>query len=112
MVEIVIVSAGSIIGGLIRWQIENIFFVNILGCFILGFINNLNISKKFKLFFCFSLCGSLTTFSTWILELFKLLRKELYLFLFFNIFYFLIFGFIAVYLGDYTSKKLFGANSK
>ena len=106
MLEFFIISIGSILGSLIRWKIDNIFFVNILGCFIFGFINNLHISKKFKLFFCFSFCGSLTTFSGWILDLFNIFNKRLYLLFFFRVILFLLIGYFAIYLGYLISNNL------
>ena len=106
MLEFFIISIGSILGSLIRWKIDNIFFVNILGCFIFGFINNLQISKKFKLFFCFSFCGSLTSFSGWILDLFNIFNKRLYLLFFFRVILFLLIGYFALYLGYLISNNL------
>tara|TARA_Y100001947_G_scaffold67204_1_gene56777 strand:+ start:212 stop:559 length:348 start_codon:yes stop_codon:yes gene_type:complete len=106
MLEFFIISIGSILGSLIRWKIDNIFFVNILGCFIFGFINNLQISKKFKLFFCFSFCGSLTTFSGWILDLFNIFNKRLYLLFLFKVILFLVIGYFALYLGYLISNNL------
>ena len=106
MLEFFIISIGSILGSLIRWKIDNIFFVNILGCFIFGFINNLQISRKFKLFFCFSFCGSLTTFSGWILDLFNIFNKRLYLLFFFRVILFLLIGYFAIYLGYLISNNL------
>jgi len=106
MLEFFIISIGSILGSLIRWKIDNIFFVNILGCFIFGFINNLQISKKFKLFFCFSFCGSLTSFSGWILDLFNIFNKRLYLLFLFKVILFLVIGYFALYLGYLISNNL------
>ena len=106
MLEFFIISIGSILGSLIKWKIDNIFFVNILGCFIFGFINNLQISKKFKLFFCFSFCGSLTTFSGWILDLFNIFNKRLYLLFLFKVILFLVIGYFALYLGYLISNNL------
>ena len=106
MLEFFIISIGSILGSLIRWKIDNIFFVNILGCFIFGFINNLQISKKFKLFFCFSFCGSLTSFSGWILDLFNIFNKRLYLLFLFKVILFLMIGYFALYLGYLISNNL------
>ena len=106
MLEFFIISIGSILGSLIRWKIDNIFFINILGCFIFGFINNLQISKKFKLFFCFSFCGSLTSFSGWILDLFNIFNKRLYLLFFFRVILFLVIGYFAIYLGYLISNNL------
>ena len=106
MLEFFIISIGSILGSLIRWKIDNIFFVNILGCFIFGFINNLQISKKIKLFFCFSFCGSLTSFSGWMLDLLNNLNKDLYLLFFFRVNLFIVIGYFALYLGYSISRNL------
>ena len=99
MFEFFVISAGSILGSLIRLKIDNIFFVNILGCFMFGFINNLQTSKTIKLFFCFSFCGSLTTFSGWILDLYNILNKGLFLSFFLRVILFLVIGYFAMYLG-------------
>ena len=106
MFEFFVISAGSILGSLIRWKMDNIFFVNILGCFIFGFINNLHVSKKIKLFLCFSFCGSLTTFSGWILDLLNILNKGLYLSFFLRVSLFLVIGYFAMYFGYSLSNNL------
>ena len=106
MFEFFVISVGSILGSLIRWKINNIFFVNILGCFIFGFINNLHVSKKIKLFLCFSFCGSLTTFSGWILDLLNILNKGLYLSFFLRVSLFLVIGYFAMYFGYSLSNNL------
>ena len=106
MFDFFLISAGSILGSLFRWKIDNIFFVNILGCLIFGFINNLQISRKMKLFFCFSFCGSLTTFSGWILDLLNILNKGLYLLFFLRVSLFLVIGYFAMYFGYSLSNNL------
>ena len=106
MFDFFIISIGSLLGSLIRWKIDNIFFVNILGCFIFGFINNLQISKRFKLFFCFGFCGSLTTFSGWISELLNIFNQDLYFLFLFRITLFLVIGFSAFYFGYCISRSL------
>ena len=106
MFEFLLISAGSILGSLFRWKIDNIFFVNILGCLIFGFINNLQISRKMKLFFCFSFCGSLTTFSGWILELLNILNEGFYFLFFLRVSLFLVIGYFAIYFGYSLSANL------
>ena len=106
MFEFFVISAGSILGSLIRWKINNIFFVNILGCFIFGFINNLHVSKRIRLFLCFSFCGSLTTFSGWILDLLNILNKCLYFLFFLRVSLFLVIGYFAIYFGNLLSDYL------
>ena len=106
MFEFFVISAGSILGSLIRWKVDNIFFVNILGCLIFGFINNLHVSKKIKLFLCFSFCGSLTTFSGWILDLYNILNKGLYFIFFLRVSFFIGIGYFAMYSGYSISESI------
>ena len=106
MLEFFVISVGSILGSLIRLKIDNIFFVNILGCFIFGFINNLHASKKIKLFICFSFCGSLTTFSGWILDLLNIINKGLFFLFFLRLSLFLVIGYFAMYFGYLLSDNL------
>tara|TARA_B100000965_G_C18944794_1_gene478831 strand:+ start:60 stop:404 length:345 start_codon:yes stop_codon:yes gene_type:complete len=101
-----IITIGSVPAALFRWQIDQIFVVNIIGCFLLGFINTLPISKKYKLIFGFGFCGSLTTFSGWTFQLFKLMEKGLYKLLLLNSILSLVVGLLAVGFGHLVSKKL------
>ena len=101
-----IIAVGAILGSFIRWQIDNIFWINIVGCFLLGFINKIKIQKNFKLLFGFSFTGSLTTFSSWMLELFLYLKKNLYITFLKEIMICLIAGFISVSLGSYLGSLL------
>ena len=101
-----LVSLGAIPGAILRWQIDEVFFANIIGCFLLGFVNNLSISSKSKLFFGFGFCGSLTTFSGWIFQLFKLMFDGLYLLFFMNIILNFIASLFAIYFGYLLAKKL------
>ena len=41
-----LISLGAILGALFRWQIDEIFIVNLIGCFLLGFFNSLDILKR------------------------------------------------------------------
>ena len=73
-----ILSIGAVPAALIRWQIDQIFIANIIGCFLLGFINSLALSRRYKLIFGFGFCGSLTTFSGWSSQLFHLINQRFY----------------------------------
>ena len=83
-----IISIGAVPAAIIRWKIDQILIANIIGCFLLGFIHSLPLSRRYKLIFGFGFCGSLTSFSGWSYQLFKLITEGLYkLFFFeFNIF--------------------------
>ena len=101
-----LISIGAIPGALFRWGIDEIFIVNIIGCFLLGFFNSLAIPKRYKLTLGVGLCGSMTTFSGWSFHLHNLLTQGLYgLFLVKSILFVLI-GVFAIGLGHILGKKL------
>ena len=101
-----IISIGAIPGAIWRWQIDQIFIVNIIGCFILGFINSLNISRRYKLIFAFGFCGSLTTFSGWSVQLFNLINQGSYKLFFLNSILMVMLGLLAISLGNLFAKKI------
>ena len=74
--SILFISIGAVPAALFRWKIDDIFAVNIIGCFLLGFINTLLIPRKYKLIFGFGFCGSLTTFSGWIADAFYFFIRQ------------------------------------
>ena len=100
------ISILAISASILRWQIDQIFIVNIIGCFLLGFINSLNISRKYKLIFSFGFCGSLTTFSGWSFQLFELINQGFYKLFFLNSIFFVSLGVFAVFLGHWIAKKI------
>ncbi len=101
-----LISMGAIPASICRWQIDQIFIVNIIGCFLLGLINSLPVSQKFKLMFGFGFCGSLTTFSGWSFQLFKLINQGFYTLFFLNALSIVILGIFSVGLGDFVAKKI------
>ena len=101
-----LISIGAIPGALIRWQIDEIFIVNIIGCFLLGFFNSLAIPKKYKLTLGVGLCSSMTTFSGWSFHLHNLLNQGLYRLFLFNSILIVLIGVLAIALGHMFSKKL------
>ncbi len=100
------VSLGAIPAAILRWQIDEILLVNIIGCFFLGFINAAPIGKKFKLIFAFGFCGSLTTFSGLSFYLYSLLSQGLYIPFLFNAILIVLLGIFAVGLGHLLAKKI------
>ena len=101
-----LIAMGAFPAALFRWQIDEIFIVNTIGCFLLGFINALSISRRYKLIFGFGFCGSLTTFSGWSFQLYKFLSEGLYLLFALNSILIILFGLISVFLGDSLAKKI------
>ena len=100
-----LISLGAVPAAIFRWQIDQLLIVNIIGCFLLGFINALNISRNSKLIFGFGFCGSLTTFSGWTFELFKLISQGSYKLFFLNSILTVVIGLFALSLGHFLAKK-------
>ena len=72
MDELRLVAIGAVPGALLRWQItsqlnDQNLFVNVLGAAVLGILVGLQSSPKRTLLIGVGFCGSLTTFSGWIL---------------------------------------------
>ena len=85
------------------------FFVNIIGCFILGFlfvffIEKSQINPALKLLLTTGFCGGLTTFSTFSLEIFNMIQDTQYTTAILYIGTSLIIGLFAVFLGGYLCK--------
>ena len=104
--KFLLISLGAFPGALLRWQIDNILIVNIIGCFLLGVINALPISNKYRLIFGFGFCGSFTTFSGWSFQLFQLISQGLYKLVVFDSFLILAIAIFSVHLGDFVAKKI------
>ncbi|WP_269614251.1 fluoride efflux transporter FluC [Prochlorococcus marinus] len=101
-----LISLGAILGALFRWQINEIFIVNSIGSFLLGFFNSLDILKKYKLILCVGLCGSMTTFSGLSSYLYKLLNQGLYKLFLLNSISIALMGVLAIGLGHIFARKL------
>ena len=102
----IIISVGAVPAAILRWQIDQIFIVNAIGCFLLGFINSLPVSRRYKLMFGFGFCGSLTTFSGLSFQLYKLINQGLYKLFFLNSILILTIGLLSVGLGHLLAKKI------
>jgi CrcB protein len=87
------------------------FAVNIIGCLLLGFLVGLSLKENFlsyevSLLFGVGFCGGLTTFSTFGVEMFSLLREENFAMFFKYTAGSLIIGLLSVALGFWFSKNL------
>ena len=93
MMNLIAVFIGGGLGSLLRYITDShfktynvpfplgIFFVNILGCFIMGFLFSLflfkytSLNNTLKIMLTVGFCGFFTTFSTFSLDLFQLYQK-------------------------------------
>lgn len=87
------------------------FVVNIAGCFILGFLFALFVSKPeinpaLKLALTAGFCGGLTTFSTFSLELFEMLKNAQYMQVLVYLVSSLAVGLLAVWIGVNSAKLI------
>ena len=66
--ELWLVALGAVPGALVRWQVQNDLLVNVIGAAILGFVVGLPFRPNRQLLLGVGFCGSLTTFSSWMVE--------------------------------------------
>ena len=74
--EILLVAAGAVPGALLRWQValrlgDQNLLVNVLGAALLGLLAGLPAAPRRQLLLGIGFCGSLTTFSSWMLAAMK-----------------------------------------
>lgn len=82
--ELALLSFGAIPGALLRWQLAGVFgsaagtaAANLLGCGLIGVLIGLPQTRQ-RLYLAAGVgfCGSLTTFSSWILEVTRALSRQ------------------------------------
>lgn len=122
MINFVAVFIGGGLGALLRYCISLIakkylglalwgtFFVNILGCFFIGYLLGITTHKvalltpELKLFLTVGLLGGLTTFSTFSVEAFFLFKDGKILNAIIYLISSILFGLIATAVGYYISR--------
>ena len=70
--ELLLVGVGAVPGALLRWQLalhlgDQNLLVNVLGAALLGLLAGLPAGPRRQLLLGIGFCGSLTTFSSWML---------------------------------------------
>jgi len=119
---LLIIGTGGFIGSVARYMIsqwmQRIFettfpigtlTVNILGSFLIGIIYALSekggiLSPELRMFLAVGICGGFTTFSSFAYENLNLLSFQQYLYTSLYVGASLIFGLLAVYLGNLMVK--------
>ncbi|ABB33869.1 FluC/FEX family fluoride channel [Synechococcus sp. CC9605] len=76
LLELLLVGAGAVPGALLRWQLalylgDQNLLVNVLGAALLGFLSGLPAAPRRQLLLGIGFCGSVTTFSSWMLAAVK-----------------------------------------
>ena len=123
LIRVVIVASGGAIGSVLRYVLSYVFqksfkgmfpwgtiFVNLSGALLIGFFwgffEQMNISFNLRVFLFIGILGAYTTFSTFCLENFSLLRNGEYVFAVVNILASNILGVLLVFLGYLTAKNI------
>ena len=76
LLELLLVGVGAVPGALLRWQLalhlgDQNLLVNVLGAALLGFLAGLPAAPRRQLLLGIGFCGSVTTFSSWMLAAMK-----------------------------------------
>jgi CrcB protein len=76
--ELVLVALGAVPGALVRWQValhwaDRHLLVNVAGAALLGYLAGLPAAPRRQLLVGIGFCGSLTTFSSWMLDAMRLI---------------------------------------
>lgn len=127
MVAIILVGIGSLLGGVLRyltsiwvyrvldspWFPYGTLTVNVSGCLVIGFLAGLAESRaaftsEIRLFIFVGVLGGFTTFSSFALETFLLVRDTEQLAALVNIGLQLLLGLLAVWMGNTVAHLIGG----
>ena len=76
LLELLLVGVGAVPGALLRWQLalhlgDQNLLVNVLGAALLGLLAGVQTAPRRQMLLGIGFCGSLTTFSSWMLAAMK-----------------------------------------
>lgn len=125
MVKFFYIALGGAAGAILRYWLSGLTYrysgagfpwgtlaVNLIGSLAIGFLWGISeaiaLSQNMRLLIFIGILGSFTTFSTFSLENFHLLRDGEYWFVFGNIMASVIFGIALVFAGFFISKSILG----
>jgi CrcB protein len=121
--NLVLVAGGGAAGAVMRYGLTSLadtvskssfpfgtFTVNIIGCFLAGCLSSLidryMIDSSARMFLLIGFIGSFTTFSTYMLESYKLIQEKAYFHAFLNISVSTVVGFFFVLCGLLFTRRL------
>ena len=122
--DFIIVGIGSFFGGGMRFLVAKAmqmfttvsfplgtFAVNVLGCFLIGFLSGLPLHSNYvspttRLLLITGFCGSFTTFSTFMHDSTTLLKGEHFIMLFLYLVASFVVGLALVFVGNAVAKLL------
>ena len=119
--HLTLIAFGGAIGAILRYFLTiiipnnnfplAILTINIIGSFLIGisfyFLQKIANQELLKYFFTIGLLGSFTTFSTFSLDIFKLIEEKQILISINYIFASIFLSVFAVFLGYYLCKNVF-----
>ena len=121
LLKLVVIFIGGGLGTICRFLVTNLsktffvtslygtLFVNIIGCFLIGFLSGYlinNFSPNFRQFVLVGFLGGLTTFSTLNLEVFEALRGGKVFYATMYMFLSCFLGLLATFLGYYLNCEV------
>ncbi len=99
-----LVSIGAVPGVLLRFLLQNDFLVNILGAAILGVLFALPLRNRYQILLGVGFCGSLTTFSSWMIKCISLMVKAYFSEAILLLLTTVLFGLVAFASGFFCTK--------
>ena len=102
--SLILILLGSIPGAFLRWQLQNYFVANLIGALVIGIIVGMKFSDSTNLILGFGFCGSLTTYSSWMIDAVNLLFNGAYLEVLSSAILMLLIGLTFALIGCYIGK--------
>ena len=124
MAKVTALAFGSLLGGFARYYLAGFIYrvfgalfpygtlvVNLLGCFLIGFLSALADEKLLlgpnaRIFLMIGFCGAFTTFSTFMLETANLIRDGQTMSALLNVMISVLFGFLVFRLGMLAAELM------
>ena len=121
--KILSIAVGGAFGAVVRYLINisplqnylkpfpfPTFFINITGSFLIGFLlilfsDKLPVNENLRLAIMVGFLGAFTTFSTFELEIWSLIREDQFFTAFFYLFSSVLVGFVGVIFGVWLARK-------